>query len=117
VVRDFSDDVRQELLQLADRVAPHDLGQISDFFSDWFLRPPELDFDADDDARRAYYQETMDKGDVSRAQIDRIFTDVAAADHLFSGNVLITKGEADAASDMLKDLLAKVQANVRAAGG
>jgi hypothetical protein len=116
VVRDFSETVKQELLRIVDRVTPHDWGHVSDFFSDWFLRPPELDFDADDNARRAYYQETMDKGDTSRAQIEQIFTDVADEDRSFSLTVEGVKEEADAALAQLNALLEEVRANVRAAG-
>lgn len=85
-VRDFSDAAKEQLLALVDKVTPHGLGWIWDFFGDGNLLQAQnngllnLDFSMDDAARQTYYEETIDLNDMTRQQIEDIFADVIGKD-------------------------------------
>jgi len=86
-VRDYSEEVKQELLALVEKVTPHTaLEKIVDWFQDLGLKkiPPELDFTADEATRREFYQKTIDCNNMTKQQIEAIFANVAQLDTAYA---------------------------------
>ena len=98
IVRDFSDKVKSELLTLVDQVTPHTPWEkLRDLFSDPFIKIPKLTFDSDDAQRRDYYEKTIDKGDISRQQIEAIFAQVFSLDNQYAAKIRGIAAEAEQA--------------------
>jgi len=116
-VRDFSDAVKEQLLALVEKVTPHGFWEhIADFFGDGNLQNAKdnglitLDFSMDDQARQTYYQETMDLGNMTSEQIEKIFDDVIQVDQKWSTSAAEWKSSADSIQTQLASLEESLQA-------
>ncbi len=100
------------LLALADEVTPRDwLGGVADFLSDLFTRPPEMEFMSDDEAaHKDYYRRTIDKGNITRQQIEQIFSAVAAEEQAYASKYGEIQGTLDTALGNMDELLSRVEA-------
>jgi len=92
VTREFTQEVKVQLLQLAQDVEAHGfLQQVGDFFSDPFERYRHwvqgVGLPADAAARESYYRSLADMNNTSAEQIRQIWEDVGAADAEFAGTI------------------------------
>jgi hypothetical protein len=87
VPRDFRDEVKQRLMALVGEVEDEPFWDVTRW--DVWYRINRLfggfGFADDESARQRYYRKMIDIGNVSRAEIERIFADVAAADEELAG--------------------------------
>jgi len=116
VTRDFTESMKQKLLKIVDEVSPGGwfdswgsfTANIGDGFSDTFAwlytKEPSLRFDADNQARTAYYKAIMDRRNTSKKQIEKIFDDVNAEDLAFAQRIDAIEKSADSILAALRKL-------------
>ncbi|SMO49880.1 hypothetical protein [Propioniciclava tarda] len=67
-----------------------------------------VDFAADEGERREYYRKMIDMNGTSRAQIERIFSDVSAADRTFASEMNTWTSDARSCLHSLNEIAGKV---------
>ncbi len=89
VVRDFTDETKRMLFGLVDEVTPQNWVEgVVDFLHDLVTRPPETEFMASDqNGHKDYYRRVMDKGDVTRGQVEAIFAAVATEEQAYAARL------------------------------
>ena len=85
VQRDFTQVVKQQLLDIVKEVEPHNLLQmVLDPVGDLWLHIKDwtgnLNFPAEADKRRRYYQQVIDMNNISAQKIEKIWADVGECD-------------------------------------
>jgi hypothetical protein len=104
VPRDFRPEVKKLLMALADEVADEPWWDVTKW-DVWYRIDHSVfggvDFAADESERAVYHRKMIDMNGTSRAEIERIFTEVYAADGEFAATV---QGWRDKAENVLSEL-------------
>lgn len=121
-VRDFSESVKQELLEIVDLVTPDTSGWtvyewIIEHLKDMRLSHAHLDFTDDDAARREYYQKAIDSRNMTKQQIEKIFQDVYEVDGNYANFAREIQSEAEPIKMRLAELSIQLEAAPRRVGG
>lgn len=111
VPRDFRDEVKQRLLALVSEVEAEPWWDITKW-DVWYRIDKDVlggvDFASDEGERREYYRKMIDMNGTSRAQIERIFSDVNAADRTFASEMNTWTSDARSCLHSLNEIAGKV---------
>jgi hypothetical protein len=111
VPRDFRLEVKELLMNLADEVGDEPWWDVTKW-DVWYRLDHSVfggvDFAADESERAVYYRKMIDMNGTSRAEIERIFTEVYAAEDEFVATVQGWRDQAETVLSRLRDLSAGV---------